>query len=188
MRPFHLLLIAGCCAFVCVAKSQIATNLPPTEIENFELQTDTIIVKGFSEAGTINTSAGVVSVRCKQTANAANGRAEYGIAVGLTTSDTRGALIVDYDELDALLNGLAFLSRITYDITPMPSFDATFTTKSGLRIGAHSDRRQGGIQTFLQFEDSPRILISADQLSQFQNLIQQAKSNLDLVKNKNSSP
>jgi len=180
--------MAGCCAFVFAARAQESTNLPPTEIENFELQTDAVIVKGFNEVGTISTSAGVVSVRCKQSANTATGRVEYGITVGLVTSDTRGALVVDYDELDALLNGMTFLGRITYDVTPMPSFDAALTTKSGLRIAAHSERRQGGIQTFLQFEDSPRIPLSSDQFSQFQSLIQQAKSSLDLIRSKTSSP
>ncbi len=188
MRPFQLLLIAGGCVFVFAANAQVSTNAPATEIENFELQTDAIIVKGFSDVGTINTSAGVVFVRCKQSANAATGKAEYGIEVGLTTSDTHGYLVVDYDELDALLNGLAFLSRITYNVTPMPAFDAALATKSGLRVSAHSQRREGGIQTFLQFEDSPKIALSSDQFSQFQNLIQQAKTTLAGLKSKTSSP
>jgi hypothetical protein len=188
MRPFQLLLITGCCAFAVAVHAQNSTNAPATEIENFELQPDAIIVKGVSDIGTITTTAGVVSVRCKQSANAAVDQTEYGITVGLSSNDTRGFLVVDYDELDALQNALAFFSRITYDVTPMPSFDATFTTKSGLRIAAHSERRQGGIQLFLQFADSPRIPLSSDQFSQFQNLIMQAKSALDLLKNKGSTP
>jgi len=188
MRPFQLLLITGYCAFAFAVHAQNSTNAPATEIENFELQPDAVIVKGFNEVGTINTAAGVVSVRCKQSANAALGRSEYGITVGLASNDTRGFLVVDYDELDPLLNAISFFSRITYDVTPMPSFDTTFTTKSGLRIAAHSERRQGGIQLFLQFADTPRIPLSSDQFSQLQNLITQAKSALDLLKNKGSTP
>jgi hypothetical protein len=188
MRPFQLLLITACCAFAITVHAQISTNLPATEIENFELQTDAVIVKGFSEVGTINTAAGIVSVRCKQSANVAIGRVEYGITVGLTSNETHGFLVVDYDELDPLLNALSFFGRITYDVTPMPSFDTTFTTKSGLRIAAHSERRQGGIQVFLQFADTPRIPLSSDQFSQLQNLITQAKSSIDLLKNKGSTP
>lgn len=188
MRPFHLLLITACCAFAVAVHAQTSTNVPSTEIENFELQPDAIIVKGFSDIGTISTTAGIVSVRCKQSANATTGRAEYGITVGLASNDTHGYLVVDYDELDPLLNSLTFFNRITYDVTPMPSFDAAFTTKSGLRIAAHSQRREGGIQAFLQFADSPRIPLSSDQFSQLQNLITQAKSSLDLLKNKGSTP
>jgi hypothetical protein len=182
------MLMAGCCAFAFAAHAQVSTNVPPTEIENFELQTDAIIVKGFSEVGTINTSAGVVFVRCKQSSNAVTGRAEYGIEVGLTSNDTHGFLVVDYDELDGLLNGLAFLNRINYNVTTLPSFDAALATKSGLRISAHSERRQGGIQTYLQFENSPKIALSSDQFSQFQSLVQQAKTTLDGLKGKTSTP
>ena len=170
------------------AQAQYSTNAPATEIENFELRTDAVIVKGFSEVGTINTTAGVVTIRCKQSTEATTGQTDFGITVGLTSNDGHGYLVVDYDELDALLNGMSFLSRINYDVTPMPSFDATFTTKSGLRLAAHSERKQGGIQTFLQFADTPRIPLSSDQFTQFQNLIMQAKSNLDLLKNKGSTP
>lgn len=188
MRRFQSLLIAGCCAFALAAHAQNSTNAPATEIENFEQQTDAVIVRGFSEVGTINTTAGVISIRCKQSTEANTGHTDYGITVGLTSNDGRGYLVVDYDELDALLNAISFLSHINYDVTPMPSFEASFTTKSGFRLAAHSERRQGGIQTFLQFADTPRIPLSSDQFTQFQNLITQAKSNLDLLKNKGSAP
>jgi hypothetical protein len=188
MRRFLSLLLAAGCVLSFAAHGQVTTNLPATKIENFELQTDTVIVKGFNEVGTINTSSGVVSVRCKQSAVAATGLVEYGIAVGLSSNDVHGSLVVDYDELDALLNGLTFLSRVTYNVTPMPSFDASITTRSGLRIAAHSERRQAAIQLSLQFEDSPVIPMSPDQFSQFQNLVLQAKQTIDGIKNKNSSP
>ena len=95
---------------------------------------------------------------------------------------------MDYDELNALLNGLAFLNRINYSVTPLQSFDAVITTKSGLRVGAHSERRQGGILLFIQFGDSQRIELNSDQFSQLQNLITQAKATLDGIIGKNSTP
>ncbi len=180
--------MAACCAFTLAVRAQESTNAPATKIENFELQTDTVIVKGYSQIGTINTSAGVVSVRCKQSIDATSGRALYGISVGLTADQLHGFLVVDYDELDALLAGLDYLNKITYDVTPLPAFDATITTRSGLRIAAHSERRQGGIETYLQFEGAPRIPLSSDQFSQFQNLIVQAKAALDLIRSRTSAP
>ncbi|HTV62880.1 MAG TPA: hypothetical protein VMH30_09965 [Verrucomicrobiae bacterium] len=188
MRPFQLLLVAGCCAFALAARAQESTNAPATKIENFELQTDTVIVKAFSPIGTINTSAGVVSVRCKQSIDATTGRALYGISVGLTADQLHGFLVVDYDELDALLGGLDYLNKISYDVTPLTAFDAAFTTRSGLRIAAHSERREGGIAIYLQFEGAPRIPLSSDQFSQFQSLIVQAKAALDLIRNRASPP
>jgi hypothetical protein len=93
-------------------------------------------------------------------------------------------LIVDYDELDSLISGMDYLAKINYNATSLDAFDAAYTTKSGLRVSARSERRQGGIQTFVQFGDSPKIPFASDQFAQFQNLIAQAKVSLDEMKNK----
>lgn len=188
MRPIYFSLIVLCSSLAMTVCAQDTNNLPKTEIENFELQTGTVIVKGFGEIGSITTGAGVVSVRCKESIDENSGQREYGVSVALTSDQLHGFLVVDYDELDSLIHGLDFLGKITYDVTAMPSFDAKFATKSGLLIAAHSERRQGGIQTFLQFADTPRIPLTSDQFAQFQNLIKQAKASLDALKNKNSSP
>ncbi|MGA2029328.1 MAG: hypothetical protein ABSG87_04560 [Verrucomicrobiota bacterium] len=177
-------MIAICCSLAFVSRAQDATNAPKTEIESFELQTGTVIVKGLGEIGSVTTSTSVVSVRCKESIDENSGIKEYGIGVALTSNQLHGFLVVDYDELDSLIRGLDFLGKITYDATALPSFDATFTTKSGLLIAAHSEQRQGAIQTFLQFADTPRIPLTSVQFSQFQNLIGQAKTSLDALKNK----
>jgi len=185
MRQLHFILVATCCSLALASPAQDLTNAPKTEIENFEAQTGKVIIKGFGQTGSVTVDAGVISVRCKETADVATGIKEYGIAIKFDGNNRQEAFaIVDYDELDALLNGMNYLGKITYDVTPMPSFDAAFTTKSGLRIAAHSERRQGGIHTFLRFADAPRILLTSDQLAQFQNLIGQAKATLDSLKNK----
>lgn len=186
MRTTSLILLASIALPLTVA-AQVVTNLPATEIENFELSTDAVIVKGYGEVGTVNTSAGVVSVRCKESDNATTGRKEYGISIVLESSPG-GFLVVDYDELDPMLRGLDFLGKISYDVTPMPAFNAGFTTRSGFCVGAHSERRQSVIESFLQFGDSPRITLTPSQFTQFQNLISQAKTSLDVTRGKASSP
>jgi len=188
MRPLYLLLITLCSSLALTAGAQDTNNAPKTEIENFESQTGVVIVKGLGEIGSMTTSAGVVTVRCKESIDEDSGHREYGIGVALASNQLHGFLVVDYDELDPLIRGMDFLSKITYDVTSLPSFDATFTTKSGLLIAAHSERRQGSIQDFLQFADTPRISLSSDQFAQFQSLIEQAKKTLDALQSKNSSP
>jgi hypothetical protein len=184
MRKFYFILIAICCSLAFASHAQDATNAPKTEIENFELKPDTVIVKGLGEIGSVTTSAGVISVRCKESIDETSGLKEYGVGVALASNQLHGFLVVDYDELDSLIRGLDFLGKITYDATALPSFDATFNTKSGLLIAAHSEQRQGAIQDFLQFADTPRIPLTSVQFTQFQNLISHAKTSLDALKNK----
>jgi hypothetical protein len=71
---------------------------------------------------------------------------------------------------------------MTYSVTALPGFEATFTTKSGLELIAFGNKQQGGIRTFLQYDDGPRIPLSSDQWVQLANLIEQAKTKLDTLR------
>jgi hypothetical protein len=187
MRYIGFTLIGLCAALAFNAGAQDSTNAPATEIENFELQTDTVMVKGFGQTGSITTDDGVISVRCKESLDVTTGRKLYGISIALDSNQVHGFLVVDYDELSALINGLNFLSTISYDVTPLPSFDASFTTRSGLRIGAHSERRQGAIELYMNFSGSAKVTLTSDQFAQLQSLVNQAKTSLDATRSKNLS-
>jgi hypothetical protein len=164
---------------LCAGPAQESTNAPKTQIEAFEAQTDTVIVKGIGQASSLTTSVGPISVRCKESVDVATGRKQYGIVVDLAENNqSKDRILIDYDELDSLISGIDYLSKISYDVTPLPSFDAVFSTKSGLRFVAYSSRRQGGIQTFLQYGDNPRIPLASDQVAQIRDLISQARTAL----------
>lgn len=182
MRLTLFYLAVVCAALPLAATAQSNTNAPTTEIENFELQTDAVIVKGVDQIGFVTTDAGTILVRCKESDNIASGQKQYAIAISIENNQSRMVLLVDYDELDALIHGLDFLGKVTYDVTTMPAFDATITTRSGFRAGAHSERRQGTIQLFFQFADSVRAPVTPDQFNQLQKLIVQAKTALDTAR------
>lgn len=185
MRPAIILVTTLCAALPLVAAAQNTTNAPATEIENFELQTDAVIVKGVGQIGTVATEAGPIVVRCKESTNVTTGQKRFAMAIGIEANQSRMVLLVDYDELDALLHGLDFLGKVTYSVTTMPAFNATITTRSGFRAGAHSEQRQSSIELFVQFADTDRVPVTPDQFTQLQNLIIQAKSALDTAKSKN---
>jgi hypothetical protein len=184
MRQFIFALIVIGCSLAFASRAQDVTNAPKTEIENFEAQTGTVIIKGFGQGGSLTTAAGIISVRLKESIDVGHGSKLYGVAIELAAGQSREFFIVDYDEMDALVSSIDYLGKITYDASAMPSFEASFTTKSGVRIVAYSAVRQGGIHTYLQFGDAPRISLASDQLAQFENLIAQSKSALDALKNK----
>lgn len=186
MRPIPLIIAVICCALPLASHSQVLTNPPPpTEIQNFELQNDTVIIKGFGDIGSVAIDGGTVSVRCKESDNVMAGSKMYGIAVVLESGQSRSSYVVDDDELDSLIRGLDYLDKISYNVTPMPSFDAEFTTRSGLRIAAHSERREGTIQLYLEFNGVAKIPVTPEQFAQFKNLIGQAQKTLEVTKSKN---
>jgi hypothetical protein len=191
MRCFKIVFVglgAGMLLAFQVCAQDATTNAPATIIENFELQTDTVIVKGFNLIGTISIGNSAISVRAKVSNDINHGQKVFGIAIGWSGSDENGSVIpkgsmdIDYDELDAFISGISYIGNVTYDATSLPAFEASFTTKSGLRVIAHSDRRQGGINTFLQFGDWQKIPLTSDQLAQLKSLVTQAKVALDTLK------
>ena len=179
MRIFSIVLMIAACLPALAARAQ-DTNALKTEIGLFESQTGVVIIKGFGQIGSVATGIAIISVRCKETSSAASGHKDYGIAVVIEANEWREAALVDYDELDALLNGMDDIGKMTFNVTSLPAFEATFTTKSGLRLLAHGDKQEGGIRTYLQYDDSPRIPLMPDQWAQVANLIYRAKTTLTL--------
>jgi hypothetical protein len=182
MRKLIAVIIFTICAFAVQAQDA-TTNALKTEIENLEAQTNTIIVKAFGAVGSVSISSGTLAIRCKETSDVTHGRKLYGLILEATV-DSRfsQSAIVDEDELDSLADGLDYLAKISYDVTTLPAFTAEYATKSGLRFIAHSNRKQSGIQFYLQIGDGPRIPLDSTQLAQFNNLLGQFRNTLNALK------
>lgn len=174
---FLIILLATCSVAISIRAQD--TNLLKTDIELFETQPDRVIIKGVGTVGTISTPGGVIDVHCKESTDVASGHKVYGVIFNLERNEGRIRLAVDYNEMEALVGGIDYLMRITSDVTALPSFQAQFSTKSGLNVIAFSSRKQGTIQFFVQFCDSPRIQLTSDQVSQFRDLVNSAKTTLD---------
>jgi hypothetical protein len=166
----------------------VDTNAPKTKLEAFEAQTGTVIIKGVAPIGSMFAQAGTASVRSKESKDAGTGRKEYGIAIGLKENNRpEDITIIDYDELDSLLDGIDYIIKINRTVSALPSFSAVYVTKGGFRVAAFSsNNRPGTIQAALQSSHTARsrLLLAPDQLAKFQALVQQAKNNLDTLRAK----
>jgi len=187
MRKYCIVLIAVSAWLTCDAQVQIAqiTNVPPTQLEAFEAQTGTVIIKGAAQIGSLDVGTANVIVISKESRDVSTGYKEYGMAIEADANNQRvWKKVVDYDEIDPLLSNLDYLAKIDYTVTALPTFVAGYATKSGFRVGAFTSQRRGAIQFFLQdySTNSARILITPTQLAQFQNLIEQARKNLDALR------
>ncbi len=184
MLKFRFVLLAITGLFAGAVHAQV-TNVPSTELETFEAQTGKMIIKGAGQTGSLAVDQLNIVVIGKESLDASTGSKQYGMAVEVVANDQRiWKKVVDYDEMDSLLNGLDYLAKIDYKVTSEPTFVASYVTKSGFRVGAFTSQRRGVIQYFLQdySTNSARILISPAQLSQFQSLVDQTRSNLDSLR------
>lgn len=179
---------AGLLLALSVHAQTAAVILPATDLDNFELQTNTIIVKGSSLVGSValdGNSSFVVHAR--EANDIGHSQKAYGITVELSGNLPSGApakmsMAVDYDELDSLTTAFDYVGKVTWGVTQLNSFEAGYATRSGFHVIAHSDRRDAVINTFIEFGNLPRLQVSSDQLSQIRSLIAQSKSTLDGLK------
>jgi hypothetical protein len=180
--------VAGACLLTGMARAQETNTwlpFPATKLEAFETNTDTVIIKATAPIGTVPAHGGEVGVRCREITDAGSGRRESGIIIDLTFGEGLGdTMLIDYDELGSLLDGLEYLGTLDWSVTPLPAFDAVYTTKGGFRAAAFGSRRTGNIEfavRSVRVRTVPLVL-TRDQLGQVRSLVQQGKAKLDSVR------
>jgi hypothetical protein len=182
MKNIHIILTAAFCSLVLSAQAQ-DTNSLKTNLGVFETQTGTVLIKGYSQTGMLTVGTDVITVYCKESADITTSHKADGLAIVISgNSSPRKRILVDYDELGSLLDSVNYLNKISYDVTPLSSFEASYSTKSGFRVAANSLRKQGTIQTSLEYGDDLKILLTTDQMTQYYRLIEQARKNLDTLR------
>jgi hypothetical protein len=169
----------------CAQETNTCLLVPATKLEGFETNTDTVIIKATAPIGTVAAHGGAVAVRCRDITDAGTGRRESGILVDIGLGDQLdGTTLIDYDELDSLLDGLDYLGKLDWTVTSLPDFQAVYTTKGGFRADARGSRRTGNIEFAVRSTrvNVPRLSLSRDQLGQLRSLIDQAKAKLDSLR------
>ena len=187
MRKFIavLMAVAGGSLLGDAARAQ-ETNpcvlLPATKLEAFDTNTDTVIIKATAPIGTVTGRGGGVAVRCREITDAGTGHRESGIVVDIALgAQLEGPSLIDYDELDSLLDGLDYLGKLDWTVTTLPDFSASYTTKGGFRADARGSRSTGNIDFAVRNlrASAVRLELSRDQLGQLRSLIEQAKTKLN---------
>ena len=160
-------------------------QLPKTKLELFETKTGAVMIKGTAQIGLVAAEVGSVVVRCKEFTDTSSGLKESGIAVVVRENEQREeTTIVDHDEIDSLLKGIEYLGKVDRSVTPLPGFEAVYTTRGELQIATHSSRRTGTIEAAVQSsrESKLKIVLTLEQLARFRLLIEEAKNKLDSIR------
>ena len=159
--------------------------VPATKLEAFDTNTDTVIIKATAPIGTVAAHGEAVAVRCREITDAGTGRRESGIIIDIAYgAQVEGTALIDYDELDSLLDGLDYLGKLDWSVTSLPDFSAVYTTKGGFRADARGSRRTGNIEFAVRSTrvGFPRLSLSRDQLGQLRSLVEQGKAKLDSLR------
>lgn len=164
------------------AKPQAATKL-----EAFSARTGIVVIKGNTNVGVV-TGTGRVSVVAREFRDAGNPKAaQYGVALEVKEAGRLGrqsTSFIDEDEIDSLISGLEYISKIDRSATTLRNFEAEYRTKGDLAmvvfsgLGAElgfavSSGRIGKTTAFLKLADADRLL---NLLGEAKNAIAASKS------------
>jgi hypothetical protein len=137
----------------CKAQTtQTTQTQPATKLEAFASRTGIVVIRGFSTIGTMN-GTGRVSVAAREFRNGNNPKqAEYGVTIEVKESgrlENESRSFIDQDEIDSLVKGIDYISKIDKSVSAMKDFEAEYRTKGDFSITIFSNsvflNNEGGL-------------------------------------------
>ena len=184
----HILLFAATVLTVAlpfVSRAQEVVPVHLTRLEAFEATTGRVIVKGTEELGTVTGKNGLTTVKIQEFRDVVGNQRESGLVITVRQSEQiEDSTTVDYDELDALLKAIDYISKADPNVTSLNHFEAFFTTKAGLRVASYISRRTSTVEASItsQRVNRSKTWINQTQLAEFRILLEQAKARLDALR------
>lgn len=172
MRHFLSITLLAIPLLVNAQEQADATKAPPaTKLEAFSARTGIVIVKGFSTIGVVN-GMGRVSIDVREFRDASNPKSvQYGVSFEVKESgrlERQNTSFIDEEEIDSLIRGLDYISKIERNVTTLGNFEAQYRTKGDLSMTvfsgtngevsfAVSSGRIGKTSAFLKLADAEKI-------------------------------
>jgi hypothetical protein len=158
---------------------------PLTKLEALDTQTGAVIVKNYTYIGAVSGFGGISTVTSYEFVDVQAGRKDYGIGVETREtgrSEREARTYVDYDELDALIRALDYITKIERSAS-MENFEAQYRTRGELTVSTFI-RPNGSLQAEIAIGIFRRasITVSLGRMADFRKLIADAKATLDKIR------
>jgi hypothetical protein len=129
------------------------------------------VIRGFSTIGEVR-GMGSVTVTAREFRDASNPKLrQSGLSVEVKESgrlERESTSFVDYDEIESLLHGIDYISKIERNVTSLKNFEAEYRTKGDFGITTFSEHngsigvavssgRFGKVSAFLKLSDLPQL-------------------------------
>lgn len=157
---------------------------PRTKLEAFTAKTGMVLIKGYSDVGSINGKyRETISVDAKDFMNPSNPKS-HSTGITITVKEAgrleREAVgFIDYDEIDSLVAGIDYISKATKNVTYLDGFEATYKTKGDLKIVVFSGSNNDiSAAVEINHISSVRAFIDLQDLARLRELIINAKAKL----------
>jgi hypothetical protein len=161
----------------------LETNIyPKSRLELAEERTGVVLVRGTENVGSVAGNRGEVLVQVRETKDMTSNQRDYGVIITVVQGEgSASATYVDYDELPALIQNLDYVNKANWTLTSLGHFDASYTTRAGLRAVTYSSTRSGLIEGAVvsQRMVRSRASLTTAQLDLLRNTLEVAKTKID---------
>lgn len=125
------------------AKNDSTVMFGKTKLQSFQAKTGAVVVLGFSNVASVpGLYSGRAEVVARELTDATSGMKVQGISIQITrpgTFERKETSYIDYDELESLLRGIDYISKIDRNPTKLADFQADYRTKGDLVVSTFSD-------------------------------------------------
>jgi hypothetical protein len=185
MRP----IVLACLLLLNTGSAQAQIQQKPTEsqtkVEIFQARTGAVLIKNFSEIGSVNGLGGTVTVTSYEFADAQTGKKEYGIGIEAKESsrlERESRSYVDYDEIGSLIAGIDYILKIDGSQSKLKNFEAHYKTKGELDVTVFSGRGRIEAAVSVGRISAISVFLQLDTLQKLRQIIIDAKVALDAAK------
>lgn len=158
---------------------------PRNKLEEFESRNSTLLVKGRTWVATLRAQTGAARVEATEIRDVGGRARALGVTVTLNASNPPGEArcLIDYEEIDALVQAFDVMAKADDSITKMSHFEAHYRTLSDFEIIVFK-QTSGGIAAAIEggFYDRTRVLLTLDEFTKLRWMIVQAKEKVDEAK------
>ena len=158
---------------------------PRTRLEALEGHHSTIIIRGFTLINTVEVPGINIFAMEMREARSPGSRAK-GIVVSLREGSDRpneNRALIDYDEINPLLNAIDTISRVDETATKLTGFDARYRTLGDLEIIVFRQTRSGtAVSMRMGICNRTTVNFSLDELAKVRAMFLEAKTRLDDIK------
>ncbi len=176
-----LILVFAACAFG-QAKETIPTKTR-TDLEAFQEKYGVVVIKSYSNVGRMTGTGGTFSLQALTLNNPTNNTKVRGLVVEVETSErysSSARSFVEYDEIDSLIKGIDYISKIDKSKTPLDLFEAKYTTKGGFEIVVFNNSQDKlSVAISVGSYGSKTIYVKLEDISTLVLNLQNAKAILD---------
>jgi hypothetical protein len=196
MRTRHLLLLSA--LFFLFCGSVMAQRPGPefwrratcepfegrNKLEELELKYETLLIKGFTRITTVEiTGVRIDAVEWKEPKSSLR---VMGVVIVLRDTGERpreARALIDYDEINPLLNAIDTASKVDENATRLTGFEARYRTIGDLEIVVFRQTRSGTAVTLTAgLCDKVTESLTLDELARLRAMIAEAKQRLDDAK------